>query len=134
MPEPEEAYEGTGRCSYLSMTSGLAAIRESNKDETLYYAAKKMAIPQRRMLSARRSTMMTRTAGPHMPVWMTMMTSEVFLERSSQKKPKTCLAQASGVPAWRHLVAVWHANGHCRRQWDYAHDLGIEVSADINLW
>ena len=65
---------------------------------------------------------------------MTEMTSEVFLERSSQKKPKTCLAQASGVPAWRHLVAVWQANGRFAKSQDDAHDLGIKVSAAMSLW
>jgi len=59
---------------------------------------------------------------------MTEMTSEVFLERSSQKEPKNCLAQASGVPAWRHLVAVWQVNGSSGYHQEQERELGIMVS------
>ncbi len=62
------------------------------------------------------------------PVCMMMMTSEVFMEMSYQKEPKAFLAQASGVPTWRHLVAVWHANGRRRKKKDDTHILSITVS------
>ena len=47
MPEPEMLYEASGRCSTGGYYPPLARSRRSNKDETLYNAQNKMAIPQR---------------------------------------------------------------------------------------
>ena len=134
MPEPEMLYEASGRCSNGGHCPPFARSQESYKDGTLYYAAKKMAIPQRHpdvrqnYYDDAKSRDLTDTS------LYDVDDLSVFMERSSQENPKTCLAQASGAPAWRHLVAVWQDMGRSRRQHDDAHDLGITVSATMNYW
>ena len=51
------------------------------------------------------------------------------MERSSQKELKTFFGQASGAPAWRHVVAVWQVMGHGGYHQEQERELGIMVSA-----
>ncbi len=116
MPELKKQYETTARCSYLSMKTGFAMIGELNKDETLYYAQDKTAVPQRHPAIMQNCNDDTKSRDLTDTSLHVVDDLSVFMERSSQKVPKTCLAQASGAPAWRHLVAVWQQDRHCRRQ------------------
>ena len=112
----------------MSMTSGFTRSRRSNKDETLYNAQNKMPIPQRLPTVRKKKHDDEKNWRFSYASSADIGDLEVFMEISSQKEPKTCFAQASGAPAWRHLVAVWQVNGSSGMHHDGTHILRITVS------